>query len=184
MLAILINKLYLKVTGKKVALAFVFYIAFTILFQIINAKMQAHFKGASLLDFNTSYNASDAYSALSNYGSVGRVWHIVIDLVDFLYITSYVLFFGMFMAYIIAKAGYAQSKLRFVVIFPLLLGLVDILENVCILAVLILYPMHLIAVADSAGMLTQVKFIMSTINLALIAITLIIFGRAKLVKNR
>jgi hypothetical protein len=183
MLATLIDKLYLKVTGKKVALAFVFYAAFTILFQFIKAQMQAHFGGVSPLDFHTSYNASDAYSVLVSYGDVGRGWHIVIDFVDFLYIASYALFFGMLMSYVVAKAGYAQSKLRFVALFPFLMGLVDALENICILTLLIIYPTHLTAVADSAGLLTHTKFIMATANLALVAVTLVIFGWAKLVKK-
>ncbi len=184
MFTTLINKLYIKITGKKVVVTLVFYIAFTALFQFINAQMQAHFGGVSPLDFHASYNASDVYSVLAGYGDVGRGWHIVIDLVDFLYIASYSLFFGMFMAYLITKAGHAKSKLRFVVIFPFLMGLVDILENICILAILIFYPTQLTAVADGAGMLTQVKFAMASINLALVAVTLIIFGWARLVKKR
>jgi hypothetical protein len=184
MLKNLIDKLYLKVTGKKVALAFAFYAGFTLLFQVINAQMQAHFGGMSPLDFHTSYNASEAYSVLASYGDTGRGWHAVVDVIDFLYIGSYALFFGMLMAYLITKAGYAQSKLSFVVVFPFLMGLVDALENVCILTVLFFYPTQLLAIADSAGLLTQVKFIMASVNLGLVATLLIIFGWAKLFKKR
>jgi hypothetical protein len=184
MLKNLIGKLYLKATGKKVALAFAFYVGFTILFQVINAQMQAHFGGVGPLDFHTSYNASEAYSVLAGYGEAGRGWHIVIDVVDFLYIVSYALFFGMLLAYLVTKAGYAQSKLHLVVAFPLLMALVDGLENVCILTVAAFYPTQLLAVADGAGLLTQVKFIMANVNLGLVAIVLIIFGWAKLFKKR
>ncbi len=180
----LLNKLYLKITGKKVVLGLVVYVAFTLLFQAINAQMQAHFGGVSPLDFHTSYTASDAYTVLAGYGDTGRGWHAAIDVVDFLYIGSYTLFFGMLMAYLILKAGYAQSKLRFVVIFPFLMGLVDLLENICLLTIIALYPTQLNAVADSAGLLTQVKFMMATVNLALVAIVVVVFGWSRVFKRR
>jgi hypothetical protein len=179
----MLNKIYSHATGKKVIVIFLFYIAFTVLFQWFNAQMKSNF-GSSPLDFQPSYTAEKAYSLLNSYGDSGRQFQLWIDIADLFYIFIYSLFFGLLTAFFLLKAGFSQSKLGIVVLFPFLMGLVDLFENICIFILLESYPTQLLNIAGLAGNLTQIKFTMATINLVIIFLAFLLFLWKKLLKKK
>ncbi len=124
------------------------------------------------LDLEFGYNAARAYELLAAYNESERSVYLLIELtLDIIYPIIYSLFlsFVLFLLF----ANYRLAKL------PLFLILIELLENTAIVVLLSNYPNPHPTIANVAGVLTALKWL-----LALICLVLVVFGFVRKAINR
>ncbi len=114
-----------------------------------------------LLDIRLFYSAREAFAAVSHYGEEGRRLYLGFLAADFIFIIFYSTAFAFLMT-LVAKSvcGKRPSWLRLNVL-PLGIGFFDCLENICILAMLVIYPLNSTALGTISGIATLSKWLLT-----------------------
>jgi len=124
--------------------------------------------GEGLLDIMPYYDASDAYRVLNCYGASGRGIYQRFLLADM----SFVLFYGAGFTLLLARlmAMLAVDRLRMLALLPACIALADACENIALLWLLAAYPDALPGVAQSAGLFTATKHLLSAVSILMLMI--------------
>jgi hypothetical protein len=139
-------------------------------------KLSGH---EGLLDAMPFYSAQEAYGALTHYGATGRKLYLKFLAADFLFILVYSLAFALLMTRTVrAVCGEGASCLTLNVL-PLGIGLFDCVENLCILGMLLVYPVNNTVLGTLSGAATLCKWL-----LTLAAISCLLCGSIVLLIRR
>ena len=112
------------------------------------------------LDGRFAYTPEEAFSAISSYGDVGRLQMIWIHLGDFILIALYTLMFGLSISWLLQRAFKLNSILQRMNLVPILGGFFDVMENIWIMTMILVYPAQPKTVAWLSTISTSSKYIL------------------------
>lgn len=153
-----------------IALAVLFVFANGYVFPAVAARIAAVAAMPSFLplDLTPMYSPGDASALLSALGPEGRRLYLVTELtVDLVYPVVYGALFYLLIQWLFARSAPPPRWLAHAPAIPIAAAALDLLENVCIVALLAVFPARTPALAVAASVTTTVK-------LALFALTLLL----------
>ncbi|GAB4151242.1 MAG: hypothetical protein Fur0021_14980 [Candidatus Promineifilaceae bacterium] len=143
------------------------------------ARLEASSGGAGPIDLLFFYTPEQAYSMIASYGDGGRAAYRTFELTgDIIYPIVYTLFFSLLITWLFQRGFAANSKVQKLNVVPFGGGLFDLLENLCIVAMLSVFPSTPAFVAVLATIFTMLKW-----GFAGAAALLILVGLVMAVKN-
>jgi hypothetical protein len=161
-----------------VALGFFWLFNFSSL-PISNPALMKVSNGEGLLDVRPFYSAVEAYAALTQYGPAGRRMYLAFLAADFVFIPVYVLFFALLTTRTVRAVGGADSPWLPLNLLPVAVGIFDCIENLCIAAMLGVYPGNSFILGTLAGTATSCKWLLTVIS-----VSVLISGGAILLRRR
>lgn len=120
------------------------------------------------LDGRIGYTPEQAYAAISSYGSAGRTQMIWIHLADMILITLYTSLFCLSISWLFKRGYQPDSKMQTMNLVPLVGGLFDVMENIWILTMLLIYPTESILVGWLSTVFTTDKYLMGVMIISLL----------------
>ncbi len=127
------------------------------------------------LDTLPSYSSSEAYALIQSYGEGGRQTYAWTELtLDVIYPLISALLFSLAILYTFRRAFPSHAWTHWLALLPFGVMVADYLENACVVAMLILYPRQLPAVAALSNVFTAVKFALTPFEL-LFAVGLLVW---------
>jgi len=113
------------------------------------------------LDLHIYYSATDAYRLLSSYSEAGRASYIIGSAtIDMVYPLCYATFLGLVLTFFISSVYPSKSQIQQIRLFPYSIFVADVLENLCIITLLKVYPDELEWLASLSGFLTLTKWVL------------------------
>jgi hypothetical protein len=153
--------------------AFVVFLAVTLPVGI--EKQEAASGNAVGFDTHFFYTPEQAYSMVAAFGDSGRTLYrnglLTIDLVI---PVLYTLFLGLLMSWLFQRGFKPESKMQKMNVLPVGMGAFDLLENICVVTMLSVYPAQFVAVAWLSTVCTMTK-----LSLAGLIILLVLVGLVK-----
>jgi hypothetical protein len=147
------------------------------LFQIFSDPALA---GKVSLDALFFYTPETAFAAVASYGDAGRARMIWIHLIwDFIFPVLYTLFLSLFMSWLFQRGFKPGSKLRKLNVLAIAGGSFDLLENIGIVTMILVYPAQPAVVAWLSTVFTMGKW-----SLGVVIILLLLIGLVKAAMNR
>ncbi len=148
-------------------ISFIFLWLFNVsLFPISNQELIKLSGHQGMLDRMFFYSAQDAFTALKNYGALGRKLYLAILFTDFFFIIVYNLAFSFLITailLIICGNGSAWLKLN---VIPFGMGFFDCIENICIVVMLKIYPLNSKIIGTISGLATLCKWVFALVLLS------------------
>lgn len=133
--------------------------------------------GLQVPDISFTYSSASVYSLLGAFGQNGRdIYMSQILPLDTIFAITYLLFFGTTLSILIRYLLPGMPEFQGLVILPVVGAISDIIENVCFILVVLMYPAQLPLVVSFASVFTKLKFVSNGITMALIVIGLLIIG--------
>jgi hypothetical protein len=142
---------------------------FLALFIVMNAailpwaggRIDSYSGGVGPIDLQTSYTPAQVYAMVAAYGEQGRSFYILFELIgDSLYPLIYGGFFALLLTFLWQRALPANQAVQKINVLPVILILVDFVENAGIITLLATYPSQLTAVAQITSLFTSLKWIL------------------------
>jgi hypothetical protein len=125
--------------------------------------------GPGLLDAMLFYTAQEAFVILGQYGIQGRELYPHFLAADFVFILVYSFAFSfLFTRFVRAKFGENNTWL-WLNLLPFAIGLLDSVENICILGMLHMYPQTNLILGTFSGFVTLSKYVLSIASLLCLA---------------
>ena len=132
--------------------------------------------GLPVLDTRSSFTPDDAYELFSALGEEGRhayrLFHIVADT---LFPISYSLTFAFISAWFIVRLLPLDHAYHWLSLIPLVSGLTDILENICLVFSSLAYPDRVDWLVQTAFLMNRIKFGLLPIGLLFLIVIVIIW---------
>jgi hypothetical protein len=131
------------------------------------------------LDAQFFYTPEKAFSTVASYGDAGRFWILMYLTWDIVNPILYTLVFSLFISWLFQRSFKPGSKWLKLNVLPVGAGLFDLLENICIVTLLAVYPAKPAVVAwiGTACTMSKISFLgMSTL--------LVLAGLVKAAMNR
>lgn len=170
-------------SGKVVLFSFIFTMAAYLLMLLYTIpKVESFAPGIALFDLSPAgYSYQHATSLVQALGETGRSIYLHQQLpADFIYPGLFAISYSLLLIWLFAKSFKANSKMFYLAIVPVLGGLFDYLENVCIILMIKSFPdlsQELVAVASSFSILksifTTVFFLLLFVGFIAFLVTLI-----------
>jgi hypothetical protein len=93
------------------------------------------------LDLMFFYTPAQAFEMMDRYGKAGRSVYLKIELTaDIIYPIIYTLFFGLLLSWLFQRAFKPESKMQKWNVMPVGAWFFDLLENVGVVSMLMMYP--------------------------------------------
>ena len=132
--------------------------------------------GLPILDTRSSFTPEDAYQMFSALGEEGRYAYRLFHLVpDTLFPISYSLTFAFISAWFIMRLLPLDHTYHWLSLIPLVSGLADILENICLVFSSLAYPGRVDWLVQTAFIMNRVKFGLLPIGLIFLIVIVIIW---------
>ncbi|MBN1430008.1 MAG: hypothetical protein JXB07_16685 [Anaerolineae bacterium] len=131
------------------------------------------------LDGQFAYTPEQAFSAMASYGNEGRVQMLWIHLADFILIILYTSMFCLTISWLFQRGFQLDSRMQRLNLVPILGGFFDLMENLWIITLLLIYPAQPTLVAWLSTISTTGKYIMG-----IPIILLLLIGLIKAAMNR
>jgi hypothetical protein len=131
------------------------------------------------LDGRFAYTPEEAFSAVASYGDDGRVQMIWIHLADFILITLYISMFCLSISWLLQRGFKLDSRMQRLNLVPVLGGFFDVMENIWIITIILVYPAQPTVVAWLSTISTMGKYIMG-----IPIVLLLVIGLVKATMNR
>ncbi|MGC9399263.1 MAG: hypothetical protein ACP5HM_09005 [Anaerolineae bacterium] len=131
------------------------------------------------LDGRFAYTPEQAFSAVASYGDTGRIQMIWIHLGDFILITLYTSMFCLSISWLFQRGFKPDSRMQRLNLVPILGGFFDVLENIWIMTMILVYPARPTVVAWLSTISTTGKYIMGVP-----IVLLLLIGLVKAAMNR
>lgn len=178
-------------TLKKYAIGWLIlaFFALDVLFSAIilpgaQTRLEAASGGTGPIDLQFFYTPEKAYAMIASYGDAGRAAYRTVELtVDIIYPIVYTLFFSLFITWLFQRGLAPHSKLHRLNVVPFGAWLFDLLENVCIVTMLSLYPSTPTILAYLAVIFTMIKWGFAAASLLLLLVGLVMVVRTKFKKR-
>jgi hypothetical protein len=176
MLSKLSRLLYSRVRGWLILALFVAFVVFeAVTLPLIKAVPGS---GIESLDAQFFYTPEKAFSTVAAYGDAGRFWIRIYLTWDTVNPILYTLTFSLIISWIFQRSIRPGSILLKLNVLPVGAGLFDLLENICIISLLAVYPAQPAVVAWLSTVCT-----MSKMSFLGISTLLILFGLVKVAIN-
>ena len=143
------------------------------------AKLQAGSGGTGPIDLQFFYTPEKVYGMIASYGDEVRASYRTFELTgDIIYPIVYTLFFSLAITWLFARGFPSNSVMHKYNVVPFGAWLFDLFENLCIVAMLSVYPSTPVALAWVSTIFTMTKwlFILPTA-------LLLLYGLVKAVMN-
>ena len=132
------------------------------------------------LDTHFFYTPEEAYSTIAALGDEGRtLYRNGLLTVDLAIPVLYTLLLALLMSWLFQRGFKPESKMQKMNVLPVGMGVFDLLENVCIVIMLSLYPARHAAVAWLSTVWTMAK-----LTLAGVIVLLVLAGLVKAATER
>jgi hypothetical protein len=131
------------------------------------------------LDGQFAYTPDQAFSAVASYGDAGRIQMIWIHVADFLLLALYTSMFCLFLSWLFQRGFTPDSRMQRLNLVPILGGFFDLMENIWIITLLLVYPAQSTVVAWLSTLSTMGKYIMGVP-----IVLLLLIGLSKAAINR
>lgn len=171
-----------KITGKQLAVSAIAFFVMFILMNILAANFETQ-TGVKVLDFTANYGAHKGYDILTQMGASGRQSYLLILGIDFVFPLIYGTFFASGIAYLLKKVNGTINKINVLIFLPIIVMLSDLIENIFIVAMLVIFPDEVSWFATIASTFTMIKNLF-TFAMILICILLVILLAVKRFQNR
>ena len=125
------------------------------------------------LDGQFAYTPEQAFSAVVSYGDNGRDQMIWIHLGDFCLITLYTSMFCLSISWLFQRGFKLDSRMQRLNLVPVLGGFFDVMENIWIMTMILVYPAQPTIVAWLSTISTMGKYIMGIPIVLLLLIGLV-----------
>jgi len=125
------------------------------------------------LDLMFFYTPAQAFEMMDKYGEAGRSIYLRIELTaDIIYPIIYTLFYGLLLSWLFQHAFKRESKMQKWNVVPVGAWLFDLLENVGIVSMLVMYPSKPEILAWITMLFGSLKwgFFLVTVGLVLVAL--------------
>ena len=132
---------------------------------ISNPELAKLSGGAGLLDLMLFYSAQEAFTLLGQYGDAGRELYLRFLIADFIFIPVYSLGFALLMTRTIYAVCREPTRWLWLNLLPLGIGIFDIVENLSILGMLIIYPSFNVGLGTLSGISTLCKHLLTVTTL-------------------
>lgn len=131
--------------------------------------------GLEVPDLSFGYSPLSVYSLIDAFGQIGRdFWLSSILPLDTIFSICYLFFFAITLSSLLQYLYPSRKDLQGLIIIPVIGGIADIIENLCFVAVLLLYPVHYPEIVIVASVFTKLKFVSNISTMLLIIIALIL----------
>jgi hypothetical protein len=131
------------------------------------------------LDARFFYTPEEAFSTVASYGDAGRFWIRIYLTWDIVNPILYTLAFSLLISWLLQRGFKPGGKLQELNVLPVGAGLFDLLENICIVTLLTVYPAQPAVVAWLSTVCT-----MSKMSFLGVSTLLILVGLVKAAMNR
>jgi hypothetical protein len=130
------------------------------------------------LDLMFFYSPAAAFAMLQKYGQAGRELYTKIELTaDIIYPIIYTLFFGLLISWLFQRAFRPDSKMQKWNVAPVGAWFFDLLENIGIVTMLVMYPSQPVLLAWLTMLLGLLKWVMAFLSGGLVLVGVV--GAAK-----
>jgi len=146
-------------------------------------KIEAGSAGTGPIDLQLFYTAEKVYDMIESYSPEVRTSYRVFEMtVDIIYPIVYTLFFSLALTWLFQRGFATTSTMQKYNVVPFGAWLFDLLENICIVTMLSIYPSTPTILGSIAGIFTLVKWLFAgmTIILMLIGLIMAIKNRFKI----
>jgi hypothetical protein len=138
--------------------------------------IEEHSGGVPILDMRISYTPEEVYQLFSALGIEGRQAYLILHLVpDMLFPISYALLFAFTGAWFLVRLLPLDHPLQWFILTPLISGLADILENLCLVVSGLVYPNRIDWLVQAASLLTKVKFGLMPIGAVFLIVIMVVW---------
>lgn len=121
------------------------------------------------MDSETYYTADAFYQNLETQGPAGRHGYIMLHLLDYGFMVFFTLLF-IYTIYLLVRKVTKSDSLRYLALIPLVTGVSDLLENLCVDISIGVYPDRISVLGSMAGYFTAVKMYSLYIVFALLLV--------------
>jgi hypothetical protein len=126
------------------------------------------------LDLMFFYTPAQAFEMMDRYGEAGRSVYLRIELTaDIIYPIIYTLFYGLLLSWLLQRAFKPDSKIQKWNVMPVGAWFFDMLENVGIVSMLIMYPSKPEIVAWLTMLFGSLKWGFFVITMGLVLVGLV-----------
>lgn len=139
------------------------------------AKIQAGSGGAGPIDLQFFYTPEKVYGMIASYSEDTRASYRTFELTgDILYPIVYTLFFSLAITWLFQRGFSSKSAMHKYNVVPFGAWLFDLFENLCIVAMLSVYPSTPAALAWASAIFTLIKwlFVIPTVLLLLVGLVM------------
>jgi hypothetical protein len=138
------------------------------------AKIEAGSGGVGPLDLQLFYTPEKVYGMIEAYSPDLRVSYRLFEMTgDIIYPIVYTLFFSLAITWLFQRGFASNSKMQKFNVLPFGSWLFDLLENICIVTMLTIYPSTPPALAWISAVFTLVKWLFAGATVILLLIGLI-----------
>jgi hypothetical protein len=135
--------------------------------------MQAQL-AAGPLDLKPFYTPDQAFVAIESYSPEARAAYRAFELTaDIVHPIAYVLFYGLLMSVLLQRAFPSASAFQKFNIAPAVSWVFDMIENICIITMLSVYPSKPALVAWISGISTSLKWAFFAATMIMILVSLV-----------
>ncbi len=144
------------------------------LLPLIQGMMQGGSGGIQPLDLMVFATPEKIFDMIGKYGQYGRPFYRNVELtVDIVYPIVYLFFFGLLITWLFQRGFAPDSSIRKLNIMPLGAWFFDLIENICIVILVSVYPSQPAILAWLLIIFTTVKWLFAGLSILLILIGLI-----------
>jgi hypothetical protein len=113
------------------------------------------------LDAQFFYTPEEAFSTVASYGDAGRFWIRIYLTWDIVNPILYTLAFSLLISWLLQRGFKPGSKLQKLNALPVGAGLFDLLENICIVTLLMVHPAQpkIVAWLSTVSTMSKVSFL-------------------------
>jgi hypothetical protein len=140
--------------------------------------------GIVSLDAQLFYRPEQAFATVAAYGEARRFWIVIYLTWDIANPILYTAIFGLLISWFFRRGFRAESRLQRLNLLPVAAGLCDLLENLCIVMLLALYPAQPAAVAWLSTICTVSKIGFLSVSMLLILVGLVVIAIKALSRSR
>jgi hypothetical protein len=165
--------------GWVISLLFGLFLFFIIILLPILNRIFPETANMVSLEAPTYYTLKESYSILDSWGEAGRNWQIIFHLTwDVIVPILSVLIFGLCFSWLFMRGFKITSKIQKLnlVAFG---GIFDLLENICIIAMIQFYPTQVVVLVWLKNIFTLIKY-----SFLIVYGILLLIGLIYAVKNR
>ena len=142
-------------------------------------KMESGSGGVGPIDLQIFFTPEKAYGMVASYSPEVRAAYRFFELTgDIIYPIVYTLFFALAITWLFQRGFSGDSDMRRYNVLPFGAGFIDLFENLCIVAMLSVYPSTPAALAWIATIFTLIKWLF-----VILTAILLLYGLVKAAMN-
>lgn len=174
-------------SGKTVLILFLLTMSIYAIMLVVTIPMvKSYAPDMALFDLSpTGYSYEHATSLLEELGSEGRQIYLTRQLpLDFIYPGLFAASYTLLLLWLFRKGFNENAKIFYLALTPVLGGLFDYLENICIIVMLNTFPSTSVTLVSISSAFTLLKGIFTTIFFILLFVGIGAALQKKLKKNK